>query len=385
MPLPFERSEALTLGVEMELQIVDASTRDLSPGAPAALAALGEHPKIKPEIFQAMLEVNTGICRTPGEVRADLAGTLRALRAACAGLGLRLASAGSHPFARHSERILYPAKRYEYLIDRNRWLARRLMVFGLHVHVGMRDGEHAMAMINGALPYLPHLLALSASSPYWQGGDTGLCSSRITIFEALPTAGHPCTFDNWAAFESAYDALIASRAITSIKDIWWDIRPHPDYGTVEVRICDALPTLSETVALVALTQSLFAWLDQQYASGVAFAPPPYWALRENKWRASRSGLDADVVLDERGRTEPLHADIDRLLEHLEPIAVSLGCEPELRTIGRMAAGPLSYRRQRQIVEDGGSLPAVVDALLAEFDRDLDAAPLGATGGGRAGG
>jgi len=334
------------------------------------LARLGaDHPRVRPEIFQAMIEVSTGICRDVPAVRRDLDAVLAEVRQAADSLGFRLASAGSHPFARHRERLVYPADRYQGLIDRNRWVARRLMIFGLHVHVGMRSGEHAMATINGLLPYLPHLLALSASSPFWQGSDTGLASSRTTIFEALPTAGHPCTFRDWAHFERVHDAMVASRAIRSVKDIWWDIRPHPDYGTVELRICDGLPTLGETTALVALVHALCARLDEGYQRGERPTPPAQWMLRENKWRASRWGWDADVVLDPDGRTRPLRELLACLADELEPYAGRVGATAGLAAARAMLARPPSYERQRALYARHGSLLPVTDALISELARD----------------
>ena len=370
MPLQFTPSDPLTLGVELELQLIDAESRDLTPAAPQLLERLGgASANIRPELFRAMLEVSTGICRDVTEVRRDLDAVLAEVRQAADALGLRLASAGSHPFARHRERLVYPAERYQGLIDRNRWVARRLMVFGLHVHVGMRSGEHAMATINGLLPHLPHLLALSASSPFWQGSDTGLASSRTTIFEALPTAGHPCTFRDWAEFERVHDAMIAARAITSIKDIWWDIRPHPDYGTVEVRICDGLPSLGETTALVALVHALCARLAEQYAAGERWAPPPEWVLRENKWRASRWGRDADVLLDAEGRTRPLREDLACLVSELEPYAARVGAAAGLAVAQEMLTRAPSYERQRALFARHGSLLPVTDSLIAELASD----------------
>jgi carboxylate-amine ligase len=367
--LPFTPSPQMTLGVEIELQIIDPATRDLSPGAPRLLERLAGDPQIKPELLQAMIEVSTGVCDDLGQVRRELGDGVSRLRDAADALGLTLAAAGSHPFARWRERLVYPSERFESLVDRNRWLARRLMIFGLHVHVGMRDGSHAVAMLNGMLPYVPHLLALSASSPFWQGYDTGLASSRITLFEALPTAGHPCTFRSWPEFQALYAAMVASRAIGSIKDLWWDIRIQPNYGTVELRICDGLPTLTETASLVALVQTLFARLDAEYRNGRVFEPPPYWMLRENKWRSSRWGLDAEIVLDETGRTRLLRQDLDRLLPELEAVAGPLRCAAELRRIDAMISGGLSYERQRRVFARAQQPEAVAEALIREFATD----------------
>lgn len=375
MALEFTPSAALTLGVELEIQVLDAESRDLAPGTPAILERLGDRQgTVRHELFRAMLEVATGICTTAEQARRELANGLTAVREAATALGYRLAMAGSHPFARHRDRLVYPSERYEALIDRNRWAVRRLMVFGLHVHVGMRDGDHAMATINGLLDYLPHLLGLSASSPFWQGTDTGLASSRTAIFEALPTAGHPCTFTDWADFERVYDAMIASRAITSVKDIWWDIRPHPDLGTIEVRVCDSLPTLEETIALVGLVHSLCAWLGERQAAGERFAPPPMWMIRENKWRASRWGLDADLVVEPSGVNRLLRQDLGALLEHLEPSAERVGATAALASVTTMLDRPTSYERQRALFAQHGTLVPVADALIRECEGGTPVLP-----------
>lgn len=368
-PLAFTPSPRMTLGVEIELQVLDAETSDLSPGAPRLLERLGSDARIKPELLQAMLEISTDVCDDVGQVRRDLEQTIGRLRTGGRELGLAFAAAGSHPFARWRERLVYPSERFQFLIDRNRWLAQRLMIFGLHVHVGMRDGAHAVAMLNGMLSYLPHALALSASSPFWQGYDTGLASSRITLFEALPTAGHPCTYRSWEEFQALYASMALSRAVTSIKDIWWDIRPHPDYGTVELRICDGLPTLSEAIAVVALVQTLFARLDAEHRDGRIMEPPPYWLLRENKWRASRWGLEAEIVMDEQGHTSLLREEIARLLPVLEPFASSLGCSLELQRIGAMLDRGPSCERQRRVFERAQQIEAVAAALVQEFETD----------------
>jgi carboxylate-amine ligase len=371
MPLAFTHSPHLSLGVELELQLLDPESRDLSPASSRILEAVGtDHPNIRPEIFQSMLEVSTGVCASVQEVRRDLEATLALVRQAADEAGAALAASGSHPFARYHERLLYPAERYQHLIDRHRWLARRLAIFGLHVHLGARDGPHAMALINGLIPYLPHVLALSASSPFWQGQDTGLASSRITIFEALPTAGHPCVFETWQDFERAFDGMLASRAIRSVKDIWWDIRPSPGYGTVEVRVADSPATVSETMAIVALIHSLGAWIDEEYRQPTGrLRVQPYWAVRENKWRASRWGLDAETIVDDTGQTVVLREDLQAILEDLAPHAARVGARAELEGIARTLAHGASYQRQRRIYAATGSLPAVVDALIQELARD----------------
>ncbi len=369
MGLDFTHSDFQTLGVEVELQIIDPDSKDLTPGSPRIFEKLGgvqEH--IKPELLQATIEVSTKVCRSVQEVEKDLNERIGQLRSLGRELGLTFATAGSHPFARHRERIVYPADRYSYLIDRNRWIARRLMICGLHVHVGMRDAHHAMAMNNAMVYYLPHLLGVSASSPFWQGSDTGLASTRTSVFEALPTGGHPEVFPTWEAFVAFYEALIASKSITSIKDIWWDIRLHPDFGTVELRVCDGLSSMEETMGVVALVQSLYAWFDDRYSQGDVVNPPRMWIVRENKWKSSRYGLEAEIILDPKGRTALLKDEVLALLETVRPYAVKNGSEEYLDTLKKVVVNGPGYVRQRKIYESTRDLMAVTDHLLKEFEE-----------------
>ncbi len=366
--LSFAASEPLTLGVEVEVQLLDEETLDLSPQSPALLEKLSHlGNRVKAEIFQSMLEFNTGICKNAHDVHADLAKTMDASESAATELGLRLASAGTHPFARYQERILFPASRYKDLIDRNQWIARRLMIFGLHVHVGMRDGEHAIQMTNAALHYLPMLLALSASSPYWHGEDTELASSRITFFESLPTGGHPCLVRSWDEFTELYGRLFKANAIRSPKDLWWDIRPSPHFGTIEFRICDGLATLEETTALTALIHALCVFIDRQLAEGRRFDPPPDWIMRENKWRASRWGVGADLIMNSDGQTAPFREVVRAMLDTLQPIAKELAYEPLFETIALILDRGTSSLRQRKASHSaGGDLKAVADFNAREF-------------------
>jgi carboxylate-amine ligase len=374
LPIAFARSPKLTLGVEVELQILDWRTHDLCSGARRLLNHLAksskmEHACIKPELFQSMIEVNTGVCDSVAQVRHDLATAFTQVRLSGEALGLEFASAGTHAFARYDDQVVFPAERFRYILNRNRFVGRRLLIFGLHVHVGMRDGEMAIAMMNAVLAKAPCFLALSGSSPFWCGEDTGLASSRTTVFEAIPTAGTPPTFDTWAQFEEHVEVLTASRSIESLKDLWWDVRPSPEYGTLEMRICDALPTLSETLAVVALVQAFVARCDDMRRAGQRFARPPKWMLRENKWRATRWGLDAELVSDERGGVRRLRDEVERMLIDCEPYAAKLGCVEEMRRVAQMLETGCSYRRQREVYKHTRSCAAVMQSLAHELATD----------------
>jgi carboxylate-amine ligase len=373
-PVEFACSPELTLGVEVELQILDWKSHDLCSGSRRVLQQLTrssnlEHAAIKPEIFQSMIEVNTGVCESVAQVRHDLSTAYAQLRLAGEELGLEFACAGAHAFSTYSDAVVFPAERFRYVLERNRFLARRLVIFGLHVHIGMRDGDMAIAMMNALLPKSPCFLALSGSSPFWRSDDTGLVSSRTTVFEGLPTAGTPPTFETWAEFERHVDVMMTSRSIESLKDLWWDVRPSPGFGTLEIRICDAVPTLSETVALVALMQAYVARCEDMRRGGHKFPPPPTWLLRENKWRATRWGVDAELVVDERGAVRKLRDELEQMLVDCEPYADKLGCLKAMRGVSAMLEHGCSYRRQREVYKYTRSHAAVMQSLAQELLSD----------------
>jgi carboxylate-amine ligase len=224
-------------------------------------------------------------------------------------------------------------------------------------------------VVNALTDYLPYFLALSASSPYWHGRDTGMASARTKIFEGLPTAGLPPSLDGWAAFEDLMDTFVSAGAISTVREIWWDIRPHPDFGTVELRMCDAMPTMTEITAVAALAQSLVEWFDGLIERGYSLPRPHDWLVRHNKWLAARFGLDAELILDHRGTRRPVREALTDLVAELAPTARRLNCAEELDQIHRLIDIGSSAQRQRQIVGQGGSLRDVVDHLQREFRRD----------------
>jgi carboxylate-amine ligase len=375
--IPFQPSERSSLGIEWELELVDRDTRELTSGASEILAEIApvpgeEHPKAKHELLESTVEVITGVCSTVAEAREDLAGTVKEVQAAAARRNLGVMCSGTHPFTDWATQSISPNPRYSQLVEQMQWLARRLQIFGVHVHVGVRAPEKAIPINNALMMYIPHFLALSASSPYWMGSDTGLASARSKVFEGLPTAGLPYALSGWDAFEDYMETLISSNTIESIREVWWDIRPHPNFGTVELRVCDGIPTLDEISVVAALAQSLVESLDRQLDKGYTLPTPRMWLVRENKWRAARYGLDAEIVVDDRGQAvKPVREAILDLAEDLEPIARKLGCAEELMQVERILDRGASYQRQRAVAAgSGGDLKAVVDALLAEMDEGV---------------
>jgi glutamate---cysteine ligase / carboxylate-amine ligase len=379
MHIDFNSSPGPSVGIEVELELVDAATGELASAATEILAELGEghpdgeHPKAKHELFECTIEMITGVCQTVGEARTDLEGTLDEIRAAAEARGLDLLCSGTHPFSQWKDQEVSPNPRYARLIEEMQWMARRLQIFGVHVHVGIRSPEKAVAIANALAGYIPHFLALSASSPYWEGRDTGLASSRSKVFEGLPTAGLPAPIDDWADFEQFMETLVSSAAISSVREVWWDVRPHPDFGTVELRMCDGIPTLTEITAIAALAQALVAHLDALIDRGFTLPRHREWVLQQNKWRAGRHGLDTDLIADDDGRLEPARTAIVDLVEEVMPTARKLDGDQHLAAVHRILEVGPSYHRQRavapEVITEPSDLSVVVDALVRELATD----------------
>lgn len=364
----------MSLGVEVELQLIDPLTMALTPASPRVFERAGATSAIKPEIFCSMVEIATGVCEDVSQVRRDLDAALAQLRAACRDLGVVVAGGGAHPFSRYRDRVPYPGERYRSVLEREQWIARRLAIFR-----DPHSSRHARWR-----PRHPHdeqaaPLRASFDRPQcrvtvWEGADTGLAAARVTVFESMPTAGVPPTFERWADFEQAYEALVRTDSIRSIKDLWWDIRPQPQLGTLELRICDTPHTLSEITALVAFAHCLAVWLDDGDRAGAPAPPRPValW-VRHNKWRVARHGLDAKIVTGDGLAVAPVRTEIARLLAKLAPIATRLGADRELAGVARILGSGAGYARQRGAFAVLGSLQVVAELLVREFESDL---PLG---------
>jgi carboxylate-amine ligase len=382
-------SRGHTLGVEWELQLIDAKTRTLRQDARDVLAALpglaegsSERPKIRYELMQSQVELSTGICSTVAEAKDDLTQTIAQLQRVTRARDMMLTCAGTHPFSDWRDAKMAPVQRYAELVEQMQWLVRRVELCSVQVHVGLTDGSTAIPIINALARYLPHFLALTASSPFWNGQDTGLASSRAVIFGGLPTAGPPHRLADWSEFEEYMDTLVRAGTIRSIKEVWWDIRPHPDFGTIEVRMCDGVPTMREIGMVAALSQCLVQQFTAQLDRGYQLPSPATWVVRDNKWRATRYGLDAIVITDDSGATAPMRDELYELVRELEPVADRLGCGAELNVVSEVLEQGASYERQRAIIADGGGLTEVVDALVTEFAEDRFLCPGEAAHAGR---
>ncbi|ORB14475.1 glutamate--cysteine ligase [Mycobacterium noviomagense] len=366
--IDFAGSPRPTVGVEWEFALVDAQTRDLSNEATAVIAEIGENPRVHKELLRNTVEVVSGICDSTAQAMDDLRCTLQTARKIVRERGMELFCAGAHPFARWSAQKLTDAPRYAELIKRTQWWGRQMLIWGVHVHVGISSAHKVMPIMTALLQYYPHLLALSASSPWWSGEDTGYASNRAMMFQQLPTAGLPFHFQKWAEFEGFVYDQKKTGIIDHMDEIRWDIRPSPHKGTLEVRVCDGVPNLRELAALVALTHCLVVDLDRRLEAGETLPNMPPWHVQENKWRAARYGLDAIIILDANSNERLVTDDLVDVLNRLEPVAKSLHCADELAAVADIPRVGASYQRQRRVAEEhDGDLRAVVDALIGELD------------------
>lgn len=365
--IDFAGSPRPTLGVEWEFALIDPVTRDLANEAAGVIAELGETPHVHKELLRNTVEVVTGICDTVPQAIDDLHGTLSTVQRIVHARGMELFCAGTHPFAEWEMQQLTEGARYAELIKRTQWWGRQMLIWGVHVHVGISSAHKVMPIITSLLNQYPHLLALSASSPYWDGEDTGYASNRAMMFQQLPTAGLPFHFQKWSDFERFVYDQKKTGIIDHMNEIRWDIRPSPHLGTIEVRIFDGVSNLAELGALVALTHSLIVDLDRRLDAGEQLPTMPPWHVQENKWRAARYGLDAEIILDADSNERLVTDDLDDLLTRLEPVATSLGCADELAGVESIYRLGGSYQRQRRVAEEhDGDLRAVVDGLIGEL-------------------
>jgi len=364
--------------VEWELALVDADSGDLRQVAQTVLDALSpdgsQHPTIRQELLLNTLEVVSKVCTTTREAMADLGESVALLRTLTDPLRVDLMCAGTHPFAHWGAQQVSNKERYATLIDRTQFWGRQMLIYGVHVHVGVEDRDKVFPLIGGLLAFYPHLLALSASSPFWDGRDTGYASNRALLFQQLPTAGLPYTsVDSWEKFESYVADMLHTGVIDAVDEVRWDVRPSPHFGTIELRVFDGVTNVTELASLVALAHCLVEYLSRRIDAGLPLPSISPWFLSENKWRAARYGMEAIIILDESGAETLVTDAIADLLTELRPVAADLGCAAELEGVRDIIALGASYQRQREVFERGG-LEAVVAHLVREFREDRPLPP-----------
>lgn len=352
--------------------LADGETGDLVPRGPEVIAAVaddvaGERFTVTGELLTNTVEVTSGVGRTVEEAVDDVADAISALRDATEPRGIELLCAGSHPFAQWYDQEVSDKTRYHTLIDRTQWWGRNMMIWGIHVHIGVDDVNKVLPIVQALTVYLPHLQSLSASSPFWAGERTGYASNRALVFQQLPTAGLPWDLDDWASFEAYLDDMVRTGVMADASEVRWDVRPAPRWGTVEVRACDGMSTLPELAAVAALTQVLVEWFSRRLDADLPIPHLQPWFARENKWRAARYGLEAEVIVDRDGREEPVADHLRETLMEIGDIADELKCARELSGIETILAQGASSTRQIAVADAaGGDLRAVVQHLIREF-------------------
>jgi len=349
----FGAGDPYTLGVEEEYMLLDATTFDLVQHIDTVLAAVeGSELEsvIRPELMQSVLEISTPVCRTIADVDHQLRKLRTAVTQIARELDLRVGSAGTHPFSLFERQRITARDRYRALVDQLQYVARRELIFGMHIHVAIDDPEKAIQVMNGMLVHLPQLLALSANSPFWRGEPTGLASSRQMVFAAFPRSGPPPRFKNYTDFAEVVGQLERTGCIADYTHIWWDIRPHPRLGTLEMRVCDSVTRLEDVVAITAFFQAIAKMYCEQYDAGREI---PTWhriLTTENKWLAARYGLEAPVMDLATGRRNrvPVSQLIRRTLRDVEPHARELGSDRELEGVREILARGNGADRQLRV-------------------------------------
>jgi glutamate---cysteine ligase / carboxylate-amine ligase len=367
----FNNSEKPTIGVEVELLILNKDTLELYPGAPVILDVFKNSENVKQELLNSIVEINTNICNDVKDVRKDLTKTIGDVVKVAEDNGWSLMSMGTHPFSRWKDQSITDKERYMRLIDRYQWPARRLLITGVHVHIGVESGEKSIAITNGLLRYLPHMIAISANSPIYDSKVSGLASTRTKLFEGMPTTGLPHVLKNYSEFQKFMRTLITANTIDSIREVWWDIRPHPGFGTVEIRAFDAVPSINEMVNLAAFTQCLVVGISDHYDEGTQLPILDSWINSENKWRATRYGLDAEIVVDDIGHPRPLQAEIIRTIDQMLPIANKINCVNEMLNLRKMVENrQIPYLRQLKMYEEHKDFKPILQSAVKELREGL---------------
>jgi carboxylate-amine ligase len=354
---------AYTIGIEEELMIVDAETLELSNSIESLLAALGETSAVKPELMESVCEIATEPCRNTREAGIQLRELRKRVQNTAESLGLAIGSAGTHPFAKWEDQRIVARPRYRDLIAGLQFVARQELIFGVHVHVGVDDPDKAVYVANGMRVHLAVLLALSANSPFWRGDETRLLSTRTPIFRAFPRVGIPPRYENWDDYQRRIEFMVESRTIEDYTYLWYDVRPHPNFGTVEIRVMDSQTRVEQTLALAALVQAMVKELCEHYESGEELSRYPYEMLDENKWLAARHGLEAQLVDLPKQERVPVPELTRRVMERLRPHAEELGSEADFDCLEDILDIGNGASRQRKVYDANHDLREVVQEIL----------------------
>jgi carboxylate-amine ligase len=368
-----EKEHVFSIGIEEEFQIVDPETRELRSHIQEILAQgkLILKEQVKPEMHQSVVELGTEICRDVADARQQVVGLRQELARLAARDGLKIASAGTHPFSHWMDQLITAGERYATIVNDLQQIARANLIFGLHVHVGIPDREEGVQLMNQARYFLPHIYALSTNSPFWLGQNTGFKAYRHNIFERFPRTGIPDVFESLAAYDEYLELLISTNCIDNAKKIWWDIRLHPFFDTIEFRICDAQSRVEDTIALAAMMQAVVCKLHKLLRQNVSFRIYHRRVIDENRWRASRYGLDGKLIDFGRKCEVETRSLIHEILEFIAPEADELGSQREMQHIETILREGTGADRQLAVWERTQDTKAVVDQIIAETYEGLE--------------
>jgi len=364
---------SLSIGIEEEYQSIDPNTRDLRSHIQAEIIQKGKTllaERVKPEMHQSVIEIGTGVCQNIKQAKEEIRSIRRQIIGLAKQNGLRLAAAGTHPFAQWREQEIYPDDRYRMIVEDMKIVARANLIFGLHVHIGIEDRETAIHIMNAARYFLPHILALSTNSPFWQGMDTGLRSYRCKVFDKFPRTNIPDLYSSWSESENYVNLLIKTNCIDNAKKIWWDIRPHPHFPTLEFRICDIPMRVDETIAIAALCQAIVAKLYRLHQQNLSFRHYSRALIMENKWRAARYGLSGKLIDFGKQAEVPVRDLIYEILEFVGDVTGELGSEEEIAYITRILDEGSGADRQLRVFAETGDLNRVVDYVIEQTEQGL---------------
>ncbi|HET6930959.1 MAG TPA: carboxylate-amine ligase [Candidatus Acidoferrum sp.] len=357
-----------TIGVEEEFQIIDPESLELRSHVVqliSSAAARGVGDLVKQEMHQSIVETGTKICENVSELRLEMHRTRSELVLAAESTGLRVAAAGTHPFSSWIDQVISPGERYQHIVEEMGQLARSLLIFGMHIHVAMPDKQTTIDMMNMVRYFLPHLLALSTSSPFWMGRNTGLKSFRTTVFRRFPRTGIPEVFESWSEYENFINLLVKLNCIDTGKKIWWDVRPHPTYGTLEFRMFDTATRVEEAVAIAALTQAIVVKLHRLYTHNQSWRIYRRALIEENKWRAARYGIEGKLIDFGREAEVPMRELMLELMELIDDVVDELGSRSAVEYIHTILNEGTSAERQLRVYQQTGDLKDVVRHLVME--------------------
>lgn len=375
----FNESERGLIGVEWELQMIDKDTGDLRQSADAVMdivESLGDVPNIHREMLLNTIEITSKPRRHASECLDDLLENIAIIQPVTTPMRIDLATAGTHPFATPAYQRVTDTGRYNDLVERTQYWGRQMQLYGVHVHIGIEDAAKVLPILNALLTRFAHLQALSSSSPYWAGEDTGYASNRAMYFQQLPTAGIPRQFEKWDDLERYVEDVTRTGIISDFSEIRWGIRPSPKLGTIEIRVFDAATNIREVGVLVALTATLVEYYSRMYDRGEELPRIPDWYVAENKWRASRYGMEANLIVDEAGNQEDVITTIRNMLPELLPIAEEIGCRDELEHIHEIMRIGAAYQRLSIAAARHKDGPrAMVELMQAEFKAGHPIDPL----------